>query len=223
MQPLDPAPLLQPHYRPSSLVQAGPPQRSASVLSPHGFHHLNFSLGIRALVPVVPHKSLDQVHAPYTPAAARSVTKYPAHLSQKSHSPLVLTAFSIIDASSKGLLSLVSPDRTCPEMLLRTLTPTLTTAAFDRSSLEWFEACSWKPASKDLPSSLTQLVHAQVRFSFSNLLVRALRHTTGFWKRRIRPKTRKDSQKCGGGKYCVRAFTIAVLTMLRAYTKVTFR
>ena len=102
----------------------------------------------------------------YSGAAARPVTKYPAHLSRKSHSALVSTAFSIIDASSKGLLALVSPDRTCPEMLLRTLTPTLTTAAFDRSSLEWFEACSWKPASKGLPSSLTQLVHAQVRFSF---------------------------------------------------------
>ena len=167
MQPLDPAPLLQPHYRPSSLLRAGPPQVPASVLSPHGFHHLNFSLGIRALVPVVPHKSLDRVHAPYTPAAARPVPKFPAHSSQKYRSPLVSTAFSIIDASSKGLLALVSPDLTCPEMLLRTLTPTLTTAAFDRSSLGWFEARSWKPASKDLPSSLTQLVHAKVSSSLA--------------------------------------------------------
>ena len=61
---------------------------------------------------------------------------------------------------------------------LRTLTPTLTTTAFDRSSLEWFETRSWKPASKGLPSSLTQLVHAQVSFSFRNLLIRALRHTS---------------------------------------------
>ena len=166
MQPLDPAPLLQPHYRPSSLVQAGPPQRPASVLSPHGFRHLSFSLSIRALVPVVPHKSLDRVHAPYTPAAARPVAKHPAHLSRKPHSLPVLTALSNIDASSKGLLSLVSPNLTCPRIRPRTLTPTLTTTAFDRSSLEWFEACSWKPASKGLPSSLTQLVHAQVRFSF---------------------------------------------------------
>lgn len=117
MQPLDPAPLLQPHYRPSSLVRAGPPQGSASVLSPHGFHHLNFSLGIQALVPVVPHKSLDRVHAPYTPDAARPVTKYPAHLSQRYKSPLVLAALIIIDASSKGLLALVSPDRTCPQIV----------------------------------------------------------------------------------------------------------
>ena len=51
---------------------------------PHGFRHLHFSLKrIQALVPVVPHKSLDRVHAPYTPAAARPVTKYPAHSSQR--------------------------------------------------------------------------------------------------------------------------------------------
>ena len=116
-QPLDPAPLLQPHYRPSSLLRTGPPQNLSSVRSPHGFRHLYFSLGIQALVPVVPHKSLDRVHAPYTPAAARPVTKYPAHLSQRSKSPLVLAALIIIDASSKGLLALVSPDRTCPQIV----------------------------------------------------------------------------------------------------------
>src|SRR5580704_6111198 len=33
---LDPSPLLQPHYRPSLLLQDGPSQCSASVLSPHG-------------------------------------------------------------------------------------------------------------------------------------------------------------------------------------------
>ena len=34
---------------------------------------------------------------------------------------------------------------------------TLTTTAFDRSSLQWLEACSRSPTSKDLPSSLVQL------------------------------------------------------------------
>jgi hypothetical protein len=87
------------------------------VLSPHGFRHLRFSLGIQALVPVVPHKSLDRVHAPYTPAAARPVTKYPARLSQRVSPPLVLEALWFIDASSKGLLALVSPDRTCPQIV----------------------------------------------------------------------------------------------------------
>src|SRR5262249_8800017 len=124
--------------------------------------------------------SAQEVHAPYTPAAARPVTKYPAHSSQRSRPPLVPAAFILIGASSKGLLALVSPDRTCKEMPLPALTPTLTTTAFDRSSLEWFEARSWKPASKGLPSSLTQLMHAQVSFSFRNLLIRALRHTSAF-------------------------------------------
>src|SRR5262249_21705543 len=48
MQWLDPTPLLRPHYWPSSLVQVGPSQCSASVLSPRGFCHLAFSLGIGA-------------------------------------------------------------------------------------------------------------------------------------------------------------------------------
>ena len=48
MQPLDPTPLLRPHYRPSSLIRVGPSQCSASVLSPRGFCHLCFSLDIRA-------------------------------------------------------------------------------------------------------------------------------------------------------------------------------
>ena len=48
IQPLDPPPLLQPHYRPSLLIRGGPPQRSASVLSPRGLCHLCFSLAIGA-------------------------------------------------------------------------------------------------------------------------------------------------------------------------------
>ena len=48
MRPLDPTPLLQPHYEPSSLIRVGPPQCSASVRSPRGFGRLGFSLRIRA-------------------------------------------------------------------------------------------------------------------------------------------------------------------------------
>ncbi len=147
-QPLDPAPLLQPHYRPSSLVRAGPPRKLAlaslhlivsasasgsgylaSVRSPHGFRHLCFSVkrtftvsGKRSRSHPSPGsrssaKELDRVHAPYTPAAARPAPKYPAHLSQRVSPPLVLAALWFIDASSKGLLSLVSPDHTCPQIV----------------------------------------------------------------------------------------------------------
>lgn len=43
------------------------------------------------LVPAVPHKSLDQLHAPYTPAAACPVIRFPTGLSQEIETPLVLT------------------------------------------------------------------------------------------------------------------------------------
>jgi hypothetical protein len=43
------------------------------------FLHLCFSLDIETLVPVVPHESPDQVHAPYTPAVTRPVTKFLAN------------------------------------------------------------------------------------------------------------------------------------------------
>ena len=46
IQPLDPTPLLWPHYRPSTLLRVGPSQCSASVRSPRGFYHLCFSLHI---------------------------------------------------------------------------------------------------------------------------------------------------------------------------------
>src|SRR5215471_10001457 len=48
VRPPDPTPSLQHHYEPSSLLRIGPPQCSASVLSPRGFRRLGFSLGIRA-------------------------------------------------------------------------------------------------------------------------------------------------------------------------------
>src|SRR5207245_10981624 len=44
----DPIPSLQPNYVSSSLLRIGPPQCSASVLSPRGFRRLGFSLAIRA-------------------------------------------------------------------------------------------------------------------------------------------------------------------------------
>jgi len=58
------------------------------------------------------------------------------------------------------------------------LTPTLTTTAFDRSSLVWFEARSWKLTSKGLPSSLTQLMHAQSASHSETSWNVTLRHTT---------------------------------------------
>jgi len=44
-----------------------------------------------------------------------------------------------------------------PRSFAVTFPSTLTTMAFDHSSLRWFEACSCKPAPRGLPSSLAQL------------------------------------------------------------------
>src|ERR1700745_2924127 len=80
IRPPDPIPLLQPHYRPSSLLLIGPSQCSASVFSPRGFRRLCFSLVIRALVPAVPHRSLHPVHAPSTPVTVCPVNQVPDRL-----------------------------------------------------------------------------------------------------------------------------------------------
>ena len=53
----------------------------------------------------------------------------------------------------------------------------LTTTAFDRSSLEWFGARSWKPTPKGLPSSLVQL---RRRSSADASLYARLRRTLEF-------------------------------------------
>src|ERR1700730_14382737 len=79
-----------PITEPSSLLRIGPPQYSASVLSPRGFRRLCFSLAIGALVPAVPRKSLHPTHAPSTPVAICPVIRPLTDLSQKGYTPLVL-------------------------------------------------------------------------------------------------------------------------------------
>lgn len=110
IQTLDPTPLLQPNYQPSSLLRVGPPQCSASVLSPRGFCHLCFSLRIRELVPAVPHESPDQVHAPCTPVAAYPVPRCPIGSSQELRTPLVLTTILRFTTSQQGFTFVRLPD-----------------------------------------------------------------------------------------------------------------
>src|SRR5512136_446881 len=72
---IDPTPSLHLHYETSSLLRVGPPLCSASVLSPLWVLHLSFSLNIEATGSQVPCKSLDQVHAAFTPEAAWAVSR----------------------------------------------------------------------------------------------------------------------------------------------------
>src|SRR6516162_9379115 len=67
---------------PSSLIRVGPPQYSASVLSPRSFGCLDFSLDIAALVPAVPHNRLHPLHALSTPVVTRPVIRHLADSSQ---------------------------------------------------------------------------------------------------------------------------------------------
>src|ERR1700730_8237575 len=92
VRPPDPTPSLQPHYEPSSLLRIGPPQCSASVLSPRGFRRLSFSLAIRATGSCSSaQKRLHPIHAPSTPVVVCPVIRHPTDLSQKGYTLLVLT------------------------------------------------------------------------------------------------------------------------------------
>ena len=75
VKPIDPTPSLHPHYETSSLLRVDPPLCSASVLSPLWVLHLSFSLAIEATGSQVPCKSLDQVHATFTPEATWAVSR----------------------------------------------------------------------------------------------------------------------------------------------------
>src|SRR5262245_6263583 len=123
---------------PSSLLLVGPPQCSASVLSPRGFRRLRFSLDIRALVPAVPRESQHPVHAPFTPVAVCPVIRHPTDLSQKRFAPLVLTTSGSFRRVIEGFTFVRLPDTHLLEVMPRAFAPTLTTTAFDRSRLEWF-------------------------------------------------------------------------------------
>jgi len=119
---------------PSSLLRIGPPQCSASVLSPHGCRHLCFSLDsgatgsrssarepVSASRPLYAGRRLPSHQAPGRLVPGDGVT--PGF----DDGPLAN------DASSKGSLSFVSPTHTCSryflELFLQRSPPRLLTAA----------------------------------------------------------------------------------------------
>ena len=76
----------------SSLLRVAPPLCFASVLSFLWDLHLNFSLTIEATGSHVPHKSLTQIHAIFTPEAAQAVSRFPLNLSWTHSRNPVLTS-----------------------------------------------------------------------------------------------------------------------------------
>ena len=89
MQPLRSIPITET----SSLLRVAPPLCFASVLSFSWDLHLNFSLNIETIRRRrIPHKSLTQIHATFTPEAAWAVNRLPPNLSRTQYSSPVLTS-----------------------------------------------------------------------------------------------------------------------------------
>jgi hypothetical protein len=111
MQPPDSTPLLQSHYRPSSLIRVDPPQCPASVRSPHGFCRLCFSLSIRTT------GSRSSTREPgsdsrllYTGRRLPSCQESSRLIPEGSEAPGFDERFCALRCFSGGSLAFVSPD-----------------------------------------------------------------------------------------------------------------
>jgi hypothetical protein len=111
----DPIPLLQPHYR----AFIAPTNRAASALSPHGFRHLCFSLGIEATgsfsAAKKPASDSRPLHAGRRPPSHQAADRL---IPEEPYAPGFGDIWIFNDASSMGLLSFVSRTHTCSRYFL---------------------------------------------------------------------------------------------------------
>jgi hypothetical protein len=105
----------------------GVPDEIVGVFGPH-----------RRLGSHVPYESLVELRAAYTPDAARAVSGHLPKLIPEEGSPPVLTSpnplSTLLQRFARARLSRPCLPESCPGV-----SATLTTAAFDRSSLRWLE------------------------------------------------------------------------------------
>ena len=119
---------------PSWCNTIGPPQCSASVLSPRGFRRLCFSLAIRALVPAVPRGKPASNSRPLYAGRRLPSHQAPGRLIPEGiRAPGFDDIKLLNDASSMGLLSFVfrmhTCSRSCLELFLQRSPPRPFTAA----------------------------------------------------------------------------------------------
>ena len=150
-RPFGPVPLqdLQPYYE--RLRPCAPHRYSG----PCGTFRLGFSLHIGTTGSYVPYQSLDQGHAAFMPDASWAVSRLPSTLFRDRSPVPVSTSLDTFRHVISGSLAFVSLNRHLTESP-PPFPATLTTTALNRRSLWRFEACSCKPTSRGLPSSLTK-------------------------------------------------------------------
>src|SRR5258708_32086964 len=162
VRPPDPTPSLQPHYEPSSLLRIGPPQCSASVLSPRGFRRLGFSLAIRATGSCSsaqkPASDSRPLYAGRRPpshqAPGRLIPEGPN--ASGFDDPMIFN-----DASSQGSLSFVSRMLTCPRSSL-----SFHSNAHHHGSLPQQLGVVWALPLKADPEGPSPIFHAALRPRF---------------------------------------------------------
>ena len=138
----------------SSLLQDDPPLCPASVLSFSWDLHLNFSLSIEATGSHVPHKSLTQSHAIFTPEADWAVNRLPPNLSWTQYRSPVLTSSIIF----RRLVEWFACARLSEPYLPRSYAVT-----FPKRSLPWLFANAALGGLKPAPAS-------RLRGAFPHLL-----------------------------------------------------
>src|SRR5262249_526328 len=121
---------------PSSPLRGSPPLSGASVLSASRLQPLAPFPWHRRPGSHVPHRSLIEPRAAYTPDAARSVSGHPPSLSRRKGHPAVLTSPNPLSTLQKQF-ACARLSRSCLSESGPDFSATLTTMASDHSRSRW--------------------------------------------------------------------------------------
>jgi hypothetical protein len=132
--PFAPVPLQNLHHYYELLRPCAPHRYSG----PCGVRHLDVSLGIRATGSHVPYESLVELRAASMPDAARAVSGHLPSSSRRMSQPPVLTSSNPISTRHQRF-ACARLSQPCLPGLCPGVSATLTTIAFDDSSLRWLE------------------------------------------------------------------------------------
>src|SRR5712672_379550 len=134
----DPPPSLHGHCPTSSLLRGSPPLSGASVLSASRLEPLAPFPWHRRPGSHVPHKSQIELRAAYMPNAAWAVSVHLPSLSREKGQPPVLTSPNPLSTLHRRF-AYARLSQSCLPESRSDFSATLTTMAFDHSSLRWLE------------------------------------------------------------------------------------